>query len=187
MTESLPVHKDTHTHNDTSSHPYRNCQSSSTYTHRYQRTKSGVVPYHITKEENTSHRVAVHPLSSDDWNHISAHAYACVYRANNSQFILIKRVIYHMHIRTHMRMHHKTVSRIVMYPLPSQYDTHPYAHTLTLLFSPANSPPRTPYAFKERSCSGRHQTGTAVCRIPLLQTVFPGRTHARKNKTHGSL
>ena len=120
-------------------------------------------------------------------NHISAHAYACVYRVNDTQFIPTKCVMHTMHVRTHMRMHHKTVSRIVMYPLPSQYDTHPYAHTLTLLFSPANSPPRTPYAFKERSCSGRHQTGTAVCRIPLLQTVFPGRTHARKNKTHGSL
>ena len=92
-----------------------------------------------------------------------------------------------MHIRTHMRMHHKAISRIVMYPLPTQYDTHPYTHTLTLLFSPVHFPPRTTYAFKERSCRGRHQTGTAVCGIPLLQTVLPGRTHARKNKTHGSL
>lgn len=84
-------------------------------------------------------------------------------------------------------MHHNAVSWIMMHLLSTQYDTHPYAHTLTLLFSPANSPPRTTYAFKERSCSGRHQTGTAVCGIPLLQTVLPGRTHARKNKTHGSL
>lgn len=72
-------------------------------------------------------------------NHISAHAYACVYRVNDTQFIPTKRVMHTMHVRTHMRMHHKAVSRIVMYPLPSQYDTHPYAHTYTTLF------PRIPH------------------------------------------
>lgn len=90
-------------------------------------------------------------------NHISAHAYACVYRVNDTQFIPTKRVMHNMHVRTHMRMHYNAVSRIMMHLLSTQYDTHPYVHTLTLLFSPANSPPRTTYAFKERSCSGRHQ------------------------------